>query len=63
VVLLRYVQQQASIKRAISVIKTRASRHVPVTFAFEIGPDGITLGDPIWLAGNPGADGASPAES
>jgi circadian clock protein KaiC len=63
VVLLRYVQQQASIKRAISVIKTRASRHVPVTFEFEIGPDGITLGDPIWLAGNPGADGASPAES
>jgi circadian clock protein KaiC len=47
VVLLRYVQQGAEITRGVSVIKTRASRHVPVTFKFDIGPDGITLGDPI----------------
>lgn len=61
VVLLRYVQRRATIGRGISVIKTRASRHVPVTFEFEIGPEGITLGEPIWLAGQPGADGAAPA--
>jgi len=54
VVLLRYVQQQASTSRGISVIKTRASRHVPVTFQFEIGPDGITLGAAL----KPGAESA-----
>jgi circadian clock protein KaiC len=45
VVMLRYVQEQASISRAISVIKTRASRHQPSIHRFEIGPDGITLAD------------------
>jgi circadian clock protein KaiC len=53
VVLLRYVPELAEIKRAVSVIKTRASRHVPVTFKFEIGPDGITLGDPVALGAEP----------
>ena len=47
VVLLRYVQEQASISRAISVIKTRASHHQPSTCRFEIGPDGITLAEPL----------------
>ncbi len=49
VVLLRYVQQQGSIGRAMSVIKTRASHHNAVIAEFEIGPDGITLGDPLSL--------------
>ncbi|HUA30378.1 MAG TPA: ATPase domain-containing protein [Streptosporangiaceae bacterium] len=59
VVLLRYFQEMAEIGRTISVIKTRASRHVPLSFRFDIGPDGITLGDPISLAaGTEGNDGA-----
>ena len=61
VVLLRYIQEVAEISRAISVIKTRASRHVPVSFTFDIGPDGITLGDPISLAAEPQGDGEAPA--
>jgi circadian clock protein KaiC len=47
VVLLRYVQERASISRAISVIKTRASHHQPSTCRFEIGPGGITLAEPL----------------
>jgi circadian clock protein KaiC len=46
VVLLRYVQEQALISRAMSVIKTRASHHQPSIRRFEIGPGGITLADP-----------------
>jgi len=61
VVLLRYVQEQAEIRRAVSVIKTRASRHVPVTLKFDIGPDGITLGDPISPGGGSWGDGAGPS--
>jgi circadian clock protein KaiC len=56
VVLLRYVQQQAEISRAVSVIKTRASRHVPLTFEYDIGGEGITLGDPIWPDSKPAAE-------
>ena len=61
VVLLRYVQENASIGRAISVIKTRASRHLPVTCMFEIGPEGITLGGPVSLPGEPVTGGLNPA--
>ncbi|HTS99496.1 MAG TPA: ATPase domain-containing protein [Streptosporangiaceae bacterium] len=60
VVLLRYFQHRATIGRTISVIKTRASRHTPVTCAFDIGPEGITLGGPLSLAGEPVARGAEP---
>lgn len=56
VVLLRYVQQQSSIGRAISVIKTRASHHNAGTAQFEIGPDGITLGGPLTLPDEPAGD-------
>jgi circadian clock protein KaiC len=62
VVLLRYVQQRATISRAISVIKTRASHHVPVTYQFEIGPDGITLGGPLRLSDESDAGGPDPAD-
>jgi circadian clock protein KaiC len=61
VVLLRYVQQRATTGRAISVIKTRASRHVPATFQFEIGPDGITLGGALSPGGDPTDYGLAPA--
>ena len=63
VVLLRYVQQQAETSRAMSVVKTRASRHVPLSFKFDIGPGGITLGDPISLSGGPADDGGGRAGS
>ena len=46
VVLLRYVEEHESISRAMTVIKTRASRHQPSIRRFEIGPDGITLAEP-----------------
>jgi circadian clock protein KaiC len=61
VVLLRYIQDVAETSRAMSVIKTRASRHVPLTYTFEIGPDGITLGDPVSLGAEPAGDGEPPA--
>jgi hypothetical protein len=43
VVLLKYVQDDHSIQRAVSVIKSRASYHHPDTRPFLIGRDGIVL--------------------
>jgi circadian clock protein KaiC len=45
VVLLNYIFEQDSIKRAVSVIKSRASYHEPDVRLFVIGPDGIVLAD------------------
>jgi circadian clock protein KaiC len=45
VVLLNYIQERHSIKRAISVIKSRASYHEPDVRQFVIGPEGIVLAD------------------
>jgi circadian clock protein KaiC len=45
VVLLNYIYEQDSIKRAVSVIKSRASYHEPDVRPFVIGPDGIVLAD------------------
>ncbi len=45
VVLLHYIRQNSEIKRAISIIKTRASDHDPRIRQFEITPDGIRIGD------------------
>jgi circadian clock protein KaiC len=45
VVLLNYIYEQDSIKRAVSVIKSRASYHEPDVVPFVIGPDGIVLAD------------------
>ncbi|HSK48799.1 MAG TPA: ATPase domain-containing protein, partial [Coriobacteriia bacterium] len=45
VVLLHYVRQESEIKRAISVIKTRASQHDPRIRQFEITPEGIRIGE------------------
>jgi circadian clock protein KaiC len=44
-VLLSYVKEQDSIKRVMSVIKSRASHHEPGIRQFLIGPDGIVLAD------------------
>jgi hypothetical protein len=43
VVMLSYRRQPETISRAITVIKTRASRHDPTVRAFVIGPHGIML--------------------
>lgn len=45
VVLIHYVRQESEIKRAISVIKTRASHHDPHIRQFEIEPGGIRIGE------------------
>ena len=43
IVLLSYLREEDLIKRTMSVIKTRASRHDPAVRQFLIGPDGIVL--------------------
>jgi circadian clock protein KaiC len=45
VVLIHYVRQDSEIKRAISVVKTRASQHDPRIRQFDITPEGIRIGD------------------
>jgi circadian clock protein KaiC len=47
VVLLQYIREQAIVRRAITVTKTRASRHEPEIREFTITPEGIVLGDPL----------------
>jgi hypothetical protein len=42
-VLLSYLRDEGLIKRAMSVIKTRASRPDPAIRQFLIGPEGIVL--------------------
>ena len=45
VIALNYYKDHGSLKRAISVIKTRASRHESSTRQYDIGSHGITIGD------------------
>jgi circadian clock protein KaiC len=45
VLLLSYVRDDSEIKRAISVIKTRASAHDPGIRQFTISSEGITVGE------------------
>jgi circadian clock protein KaiC len=45
VVVLQYLQSQGHIDRAITIIKTRASRHEPHLRTFDITPEGIALTD------------------
>jgi circadian clock protein KaiC len=47
VILLEFVRDRARLQRAITVLKTRASRHEPEIREFKISPDGIALGDPL----------------
>jgi len=44
VVLLQYVSGNAVVRRAVTVLKTRASHHQPEIREFTITPDGIVLG-------------------
>ncbi|HLH59146.1 MAG TPA: ATPase domain-containing protein [Streptosporangiaceae bacterium] len=52
VVVLRYYTDHGSVRRAISVLKTRASRHESSTRQYRISSDGIVIGDPVELTGH-----------
>jgi len=45
VLLLQYIRRDSRIERALTVLKTRASRHDPEVRSFEITRDGIVLGE------------------
>lgn len=47
VVVLQYVREGSSIRRALTVLKTRASRHQRAIREFEITPGGIVLGESL----------------
>ncbi|HYJ83902.1 MAG TPA: ATPase domain-containing protein [Allosphingosinicella sp.] len=47
VILLRYFEAAGRVRRAISVIKKRTSAHEDTIREYQIGCDGITLGDPL----------------
>jgi circadian clock protein KaiC len=52
VILLTYVRRDATIKRAIAVIKTRGSGHDPGMREFVIAREGIVVGEPFdWIPG------------
>jgi circadian clock protein KaiC len=44
VIVLQYVRAESTVKRALLVLKTRASDHHPEIREFEIRPEGIVLG-------------------
>jgi circadian clock protein KaiC len=45
VVLLQYIRDGSTVRRALTVLKTRASRHEPEIREFRITPEGIVLGE------------------
>jgi circadian clock protein KaiC len=45
VITLSYYHDQGQVKRALSVIKTRASGHDPAMREFSVGPAGITINE------------------
>lgn len=47
VILLRYFEAAGHVRRAVSVIKKRAGRHEKTIREYEIGRDGLTLGEPL----------------
>lgn len=49
VVLLQYVHRGTGITRALTVVKSRGTRHDPRVHEFDITTDGIVLGSPIEL--------------
>ena len=46
VILLQFVHRNAQLRRAVTVLKTRASRHEPDVREFAITPEGIVLDEP-----------------
>ena len=49
VVLLQYVQQEAELARALTILKTRAMEHRPVVHRYEITSQGFELGEIVPL--------------
>jgi circadian clock protein KaiC len=47
VILMQYTRRDSRLLRALTVMKTRASRHQPVVREFEISDGGIVLGSPV----------------
>ena len=47
VVVLQYYRSASEVRRSLTVLKTRGSSHTPEVREYHIGPDGLTLGDPI----------------
>ena len=47
VILLQFVRRDAQLLRAVTVLKTRASRHEPDVREFKITTKGIVLGEPL----------------
>ena len=47
VILLQFVPRDTQLRRAVTVLKTRASRHDPDVREFEITPEGIVLEKPL----------------
>jgi circadian clock protein KaiC len=45
VILLQYVRDDRTVRRALTVLKSRASRHQPEVREFAITPQGILLAD------------------
>jgi circadian clock protein KaiC len=50
VVLLQYVHEDATLRRALTVIKSRGTRHDQRVHGFDITSEGIVLGEPLDLA-------------
>lgn len=47
VILLRYFEAVGNVRRAVSVIKKRSGAHETTIREFDIGDDGLTLGEPL----------------
>jgi circadian clock protein KaiC len=47
VILLQFVRRDTQLQRAVTILKTRASRHEPDVREFKITPEGIVLGEPL----------------
>jgi circadian clock protein KaiC len=47
VVLLRYFEFRGAVKKAISVIKKRSGAHEETIREFRLGPNGVTVGEPL----------------
>ena len=47
VVILEYFRSGSEVRRSLTVLKTRASKHTPEVREFLIGPTGLTLGDSV----------------
>lgn len=48
VILLRYFEAAGLVRRAISIIKKRAGRHEKTIREYDIGRDGLTVGEPLY---------------